>query len=104
MRRIGGGVRRPPICRSTASARVAFQRQRVSHIGDCRAACVSASSTACSCKNSKIAASGNECCGPNDNSTASSVAAACSSKSKLRQNFLRSPIPNARLMRAPNGA
>ena len=46
MRRIGGGVRRPPICRSTDNDRVAFHRQRVSHIGDCSAACVSASSTA----------------------------------------------------------
>ena len=45
MRRSGGGVRLPPVKRSTASARVAFQRQRVSHIGDCSAACTSVSST-----------------------------------------------------------
>jgi hypothetical protein len=33
-----------------------------------------------------------------------SVAAACSSTLKVRQNFLRSANPQARLMRAPNGA
>ncbi len=45
MRRSGGGVRLPPVKRSTASERTAFQRQRVSHIGDCSAACTSVSST-----------------------------------------------------------
>ena len=34
---------------------------------------------------------------------ASSVAAACSSKLNVRQNFLRSANPSPRLMRAPNG-
>ena len=52
----------------------------------------------------KIASSGKLCCGPIDNKIASSEAAACSSKSKVRQNFLRSARPQARLMRAPNGA
>ena len=44
------------------------------------------------------------CCGPRDSKIASSLAAACSSKSKVTQNRLRSASPRARLSRAPNGA
>ena len=36
--------------------------------------------------------------------TASLLAAAWSSKSNVRQNFLRNPRPSARLIRAPSGA
>ena len=39
-----------------------------------------------------------------DNTIISSVAAACSSKSNLRQKRLRSARPHARLIRLPNGA
>ena len=41
---------------------------------------------------------------PSDRMMPSSVAAACSSKLKLWQNFLRSARPHARLTRLPNGA
>ena len=40
---------------------------------------------------------------PSDSTIASSVAAACSSKLNVRQNFLRSARPRLRLMRPPNG-
>ena len=53
---------------------------------------------------SKIDASGKQCCGPSESSTPSSVAAACSSKSKARQKRLRSASPSARFRRAPKGA
>ena len=48
--------------------------------------------------------SGKLCCGPSDSTIPSSVAAACSSKSNDRQKRLRSAMPQARLMRPPNGA
>ena len=48
--------------------------------------------------------SGKLCCGPSDSKIASSLAAACSSKSNVTQNRLRSASPSARLSRAPNGA
>ena len=38
-----GGTRLPPRLRRSVSERVAFQRQRVSNIGDCSAACVNSS-------------------------------------------------------------
>ena len=46
---------------------------------------------------------GKECCGPSDSTTASSLAAACSSKSKVRQKRLRSARPRPRLTLAPRG-
>ena len=48
--------------------------------------------------------SGKLCCGPSDSRIASSLAAACSSKSNVTQNRLRSASPSARFSRAPNGA
>ena len=47
---------------------------------------------------------GKLCCGPSESTTPLSSALACSSKSKLRQNRLRSARPQARLIRAPSGA
>ena len=47
--------------------------------------------------------SGKLWCGPSDSTMASSVAAACSSKLNVRQNFLRSARPSARLIRPPYG-
>ena len=55
------------------------------------------------CSSSKTASSGKLCCGPSESSTPSSVAAACSSKSKVRQKRLRSARPQARLMRRAEG-
>ena len=52
----------------------------------------------------KTDSSGKLCCGPSDSTIPSSVAAAWSSKSNERQNRLRSAIPQARLIRPPNGA
>ena len=43
------------------------------------------------------------CVGPSDSTMASSVAAACSSKLKVRQNRLRSARPQPRLRRVPCG-
>ena len=104
MRWIGGGTRRPPWKRSSASARIAFQRQRVSNIGACTAACVSSSSTSSARTIWNTVSSGKLCCAPSDSTMPSSVAAACSSKSNARQKRLRSAVPQARLMRPPNGA
>ena len=47
----------------------------------------------------KTDSSGKLCCGPSDSTMPSSVAAAWSSKSKERQNRLRSASPQARLIR-----
>ncbi len=104
MRWSAGGTRLPPRLRRSASERVAFQRQRVSNIGACRAACVSSSSTSAARSIEKTVSSGKLCCGPSDSTMPSSVAAACSSKSNDRQKRLRSAMPQARLIRPPNGA
>ena len=52
----------------------------------------------------KTFSSGKLCCSPSERTMPSSVAAACSSKSKVTQKRLRSASPQARLMRPPNGA
>ena len=104
IRAMGAGMRFPLKRRGMARARVAFQRHRTRNIGAWIAAWASTSSTSDSESSSKMDSSGNECCGPSDRSTPSSVAAACSSKSNRRQKRLRSPSPRARLVRAPNGA
>ena len=90
--------------RSSASARVAFQRQRLPNIGATSAACTRSSRNACERTMPKTLSSGKLCCSPSDRTMPSSVAAACSSKSKLTQKRLRSARPKARLMRPPNGA
>ncbi len=87
-----------------ASARDAFQRQRAVNMGAASSACVSTSSTVAGRRNSKTISSGNECCSPSEMTMPLSVAAACSSKLNERQKRLRSASPQARLMRAPNGA
>ena len=98
------GFSRPPLRRSTASARLRFQRQRAVNIGLRSTAWETASCTLSERRNAGTSSSGNECCGPSDSSTASLLAAAWSSKSNVRQNFLRSASPSARLTRAPSGA
>ena len=104
MRSSAGGTRLPPRLRSSVSDRIAFHRQRVSNIGACSAACTSSSSTSSARNIENTVSSGKLCWGPSDSTIPSSVAAACSSKSKDRQNRLRSAIPQARLIRPPNGA
>ena len=104
MRRMLNGILLPPRARNTASERVAFHRQRTPHIGARSAACVSISSMVPGARNSKMDSNGKLFCGPIESSTPSSVAAACSSKSKVRQNRFRNASPKARFCRAPNGA
>ena len=98
------GIFFPARERSTANDRVAFQRQRTPHMGARSAACVSISSTVPGARKSNTDSSGKLFCGPSDRRMPSSVAAACSSKSKVRQNRLRSARPKARFCFAPKGA
>ena len=104
MRWMLNGLSRPPLRRSTASDRLRFQRQRAVNIGLRSTAWETASCTLWERRKAGTSSSGNECWGPSDSSTASLLAAAWSSKSKFRQNFLRSPRPSARLTLAPSGA
>ncbi len=103
MRRRCGATFLPPCRRSTASERVTFQRQRISNIGASSSACTRISSTVCDDRNWNTVSSGKLCGCPSEITMPSSVAAACSSKSKLRQKRLRSARPQARLMRPPSG-
>src|SRR6266702_4217734 len=100
----GVGTFLPPRNRSTAGARVAFQRQREPNIGASSMACTSRCSAVAGFRYWKTSSSGKLCWGPSESTIASSVAAAWSSKLKLRQNRLRSASPHARLTRLPNGA
>ena len=104
MRWICGGVRLPPELRRMASEMLAFQRQRAVNIGESSIAWISVSSTVLLLRKRATLASSKLCVSPSDSTMASSVAAACSSKLNVRQNFLRSERPKARLTRAPNGA
>ena len=104
MRWICGGVRLPPELRRMASEMLAFQRQRAVNIGESSIAWISVSSTVLLLRKRATLSSSKLCVSPSDSTMASSVAAACSSKLNVRQNFLRSARPKARLMRAPYGA
>ncbi len=101
----GGGLRRPPLNRNTMRARLRFHRQRLVNIGDGgdSTACSSTSRTVFELRNRGTSASGKLWCGPSERTTASSLAAACSSKSNDTQNRLRSARPSARLIRPPSG-
>lgn len=103
MRWIGGGLRRPPRQRSTTSDRLRFQRHRLWNIGDGgdSTACWRTSRTVRELRKRGTSARGKLWCGPSDSTTASSLAAACSSKSNDTQNRLRSASPSARLTRPP---
>ena len=68
------------------------------------AACASISRAVAVAPCAKTSSSGKLCCAPSESTMPSSVAAACSSKSKVRQKRLRSASPQARLMRPPKGA
>ncbi len=93
----------PPRRRATVSARVTFQRQRTSNIGWSSSACTSTSWARCDGTKPNTVASGKLWGWPSESTMPSSVAAACSSKSKPRQKRLRSASPQARLMRPPSG-
>ena len=103
MRWRGGGTRFPPENRSRASAREASHRQRTPNKGDCSTACVSTFVTFAWGTNLKVSPRGKERDGPSERLIPSSVAAACSSKSKVRQISFLSAIPQALLIRDPNG-
>ena len=105
IRWMGGGFLRPPFHRSTSNARLRFQRQRLRNIGDggTNTALVNVASTEADLRKPATSPSGKLCWGPSDKHTASSEAAACSSKSKFLQNFFRRDSPKARLRRAPLG-
>ena len=61
--------------RASAKERLAFQRNRVPNIGDCRAACVNTSSRFFGERNSKTSAGGKLCCSLKDSKIPSSEAA-----------------------------
>ena len=104
IRWMGSGVRRPPRNRSTPSERLRFHRHREANIGDTSTACDS--TVGAVVERSSLAASptGKLCWGPRESTTASSEAAAWSSKSKVAQKRFRRARPKARLTRPPNGA
>ena len=104
IRWIGAGFLRPPRILSTASARFRFHRHRAANIGEVRTAWRTTSSTVLEARNLGTRSSGKLCWGPRESRMASSLAAACSSKSNVTQNRLRSASPRARFRRAPNGA
>ena len=64
-------------------------------------ACVSTSVTVAGSSIRGTSLSGKLCWGPSDRTTASSFAAACSSKSNVRQKRLRSARPSPRFNRPP---
>ena len=72
---------------------VAFQRQRAPNIGAASRAWRKTSSTAAGFRKSKTSSSGNECCSVSEMTMPLSVAAACSSKLKVRQKRLRRARP-----------
>ena len=103
---MGIGTRLPPEWRNKARARLAFQRQRLVKNGDggTSMACTTTSSTVLLFRKENTLSSGKLCVSPREMTMPSSVAAACSSKSNVTQNRLRSARPQARLMAAPKGA
>ena len=103
MRWIWGGLRLPLLKRSTVSARFRFHRQRVLKMGVGSTACSSTSSAVLLVTYRAISSSGKLCCGPSDSTMASSLAAACSSKSKVRQKRFRRAKPKPLFTRLPLG-
>src|SRR4029450_9909496 len=101
MRCSGMGTFCPPSKRSTASARLAFQRQRLENIGAASAACARSSASVARRTMENTLSSGKLCWAPSDSTMPSSVAAACSSKLKLAQKRLR--IASARAMSRVGG-
>ena len=99
-----GATLRPPRKRRSASATVAFQRQRAANIGASSSAWTSSGRTVFELRYRATSSSSKLWLVESDRMIASSVAAACSSKLNLRQNRLRSASPHARLIRLPKGA
>src|SRR2546423_724634 len=99
-----GGTFLPPRKRRRASERPASQRQRVVKSGEGSTACSKTCSTEFGCRKWNTSASGKLCCSLKEIFSPLSVAAACSSKLKERQNRFLSASPQALLMRAPKGA
>ena len=95
MRWIGNGTRPLPRERSTASERVAFQRQRAVKSGEPSSACSSTSPTVCDDRKRGRSDRSKVCGLPSESTIASSVAAACSSMLNDAQKRLRSASPNA---------
>ncbi len=96
MRWMGGGLRLPLRNRSTMSARLRFQRQRDWKTGWSSTAWVSVSRMVSGVRQRGTSASGKLWWGPSEMTTASSLAAAWSSKLKLRRRTScagRSPWP-----------
>jgi hypothetical protein len=83
------------------SERLRFHRHLAWNIGESRMACSRLVRAVALVTYRGTSSSGKLWCGPRDNTMASSVAAACNSKLKVRQNLLRNASPNARLMRPP---
>ena len=90
--------------RGNASAVTAFQRNRVGNSGASSNACTRMSRAVFECRKPATSTSGKLWLVDSDSTMAFSVAAACSSKLKLRQKRLRKARPQALLMRLPNGA
>ena len=88
----------------TISARPRFHRQRDASIGCGRTAWVKTSATDDEDTSLVTCDSGKLWCGPRAMVTASSSAAAWSSKSNVTQKRFRSARPKARLIRPPKGA
>ena len=103
MRWIATGTFLPPLCLGRASARVAFQRQRLANMGDWSADWSMSFLSEARRAKPKIDSSGKLCCEESESTMPSSVAAAWSSKSKVRQKRFLSVWPHARLMRPPKG-
>src|SRR5579875_329671 len=95
------GRRWPARARGTTSARFRFQRQRAWSIGCRRTACTSTDRAVLLETMEGTSLRGKLCWGPSESTTVSSSAAACSSKSNVTQNRLRSASPSARFTRPP---
>jgi hypothetical protein len=81
-----------------------FHRHLTPNTGAASTAWISTSRALAERRNSNTSMSGKLWVCPSESTMPSSVAAACSSKLKLRQKRLRRARPQARLMRPPNGA
>ena len=89
--------------RSKTNARLTFQRQRVINIGAWSTAGSKTSRSVWLCRNPNTESSGKLCFSPSEITIPLSVAAACSSKSKVTQNRFLKARPQARLIRPPKG-
>ena len=103
MRWIATGTFLPPLRLGSAKERVAFQRQRLVNMGDWSADWSMSFLREARRAKPKIDSIGKLCWDESESTMPSSVAAAWSSKSNVRQNRFLSVCPHARLMRPPKG-